>query len=403
MTRSLLKFPDATANVIPTFAETIGGVVPTLVVHRGHNHFSELPELITRAQTQVRRDAAIAVATRMPRKKPAGTRAFLDSCVTAALRIADPEIHTLAGPNQAPHAQPSADAAEYDYAKNVIPATPNPAWVKQVLDAQHAAGATVFLSASGWVSGVSGVKDLTDAMAFVTATGNELAADDPMFVNLTLHGEWLRRPVLLNALLQELVELPEKLWWLRFMWPALRPTNYVQLADRALLDGYKTLAGVAKSEKKTLFLPNSGLTGWFATALGASGFSTGMSGTERAYEDKVPQDGSSGTAKERFFERNVLHTILMSDRRPLARQNTYATCQCHYCGRLRVAYSRKDEHLHYLYNAATLTAALGPNARRVNARTLVHAASSFNQALPAAGALVQESSPRHLDDWSALI
>jgi hypothetical protein len=403
MTRSLIKLPDEAANVIPTFAETINGVVPTLVVHRSHTHFRELPELISRAQSQVRRDAAIAVATRMPRKKPAGTRAFLDSCVTAALRIADPEVHTLAGPNQAPHAQPSADAAEYDYAKSPIPAKANATWVRQTLDAQNAAGATVFLSASGWVSGVNGVKDLTNAMDFVTATRKELGPDDPMFVNLTLHGEWLRRPVLLNALLQELVEHSEKLWWLRFMWPALRPTNYVQLADRALLEGYKTLADVAKSEKKTLFLPNSGLTGWFATALGASGFSTGMSGTERAYEDKVPQDGSNGTAKERFFERNVLHTILMADRRPLTRQNAYATCQCHYCGRLRTAYSRRDEHLHYLYNTATLTAALGRTGRRGNARTVVRTASAFNQALPAAAALVQESNPRHLDDWTALL
>lgn len=272
-----------------------------------------------------------------------------------------------------------------------------------MLDAQNSAGANVFLSASGWVAGLNGIQELSDAMAFVDATRQELGADDPMFVNLTLHSEWLRRPRLRAALLQEVVEHPEPLWWLRFMWPALRPTNYVELADRALLEGYKELAQVAKSESKTLFLPNSGLTGWFATALGASGFSTGMSGTERAYLDLPPQEGSAGVAKQRFFERSVLHTILMADRGPLTRQSTYVACTRQYCRQLRAAYHKREEQLHYLFNVAELTGALGRTGRRGTARRLVLDAVAFNNALPGNAALVQESNPRHLDDWDALL
>lgn len=405
MSKSTPKLPaEERAKVTPTFSEVISGAVPTLVVHRGHAYFSELPELIVRAQTSVRTDAAIAAATRMPRKKPAGTRAFLSSCMTAALRIADPEIHTLPGANQAPHSRPAACATEYAYAQHTIPSTPDRTWIRQVLDAQNDAGANVFLSASGWVAGLNGIQDLSDAMSFVDATRKELGADDPMFVNLTLHSEWLRHPRLRAALLQELVEHPEPLWWLRIMWPALRPTNYAQLADRPLLEGYKELAQVAKSERKTLFLPNSGLTGWFATALGASGFSTGMSGTERAYLDQPPQEGSTGVAaKQRFFERNVLHTILLADRGPLARRSTYLACSCQYCRELRAGYSKREEQLHYLFNMSELTGALGRTGRRDTARRLVRDAVAFNSALPGNAALVQESSPRHLEAWNSLL
>ena len=403
MSKPTIKLPADVADNIPTFTEAISAAVPTLVVHRSHNYFSELPELIIRAQTSVRSNAAIAVATRMPRKEPAGTRSFLNSCTSAALRIADPEIHTLSGPNQAPHARPSACAVEYPYAKNPIPAAPKASWIRKVLDAQHDAGANVFLSASGWVAGHDGIRELSEAMAFVDATRQQLGEDDPMFVNLTLHSEWLRRPRLRAALLQELVEHPESLWWLRFMWPALRPTSYVQLADRALLEGYKELAQVAKSENKTLFLPNSGLTGWFATALGASGFSAGMSGTERAYLDQPPQAGAGGQPKQRFFERNLLHTILMTDRRPLARQSKYVTCRCPYCRQMGAGYHKREEQLHYLYNAAELTASLGRTGRRGTARRLVRDAVAFNNALPMSASLVQESTPRHLDDWDALL
>ena len=403
MTRSLLRVQPS--GPTPTVPEALSGTVPTFVVHRSFHHAVQLPDLVLRAQRVCGADAAVAVATRLPLQAPSAARVFLDSVPTATLRIADPEIHTLPGPARAPHPKTLKQAAKYRYGGVPVPAAPNQGWVRDVLDAQHDAGANVMLSASGWVGAARGGQQLAAAMSFVDATRTELGADDPMFVNLTLDAAWLLDSALRGQLLQEIVESPETLWWLRVMWPPLRPNPYAQLVDAALLDGYAELAQVAGDERKVVFLPNSGLTGWVATALGASGFSTGMSGPERAYLNQPPQGGGgAGTPRQRYFEKTLLHTILRADQAPLTRQPGYQQCACAYCGQLAAGPWRKDqEQLHYLHNVAELTATLRRTGRKAAARTRVQQAVTFNVGLTGAARLTGESEPKHLDAWTKLL
>lgn len=403
MTRSLVRVQPA--GPVPTFTESLAGTVPTLIVHRSYHHAGQLPDLVVRAQRVCAADAAVAVATRLPLQAPQAARAFLDSVPTATLRIADPEIHTLPGPAHAPHLKQLKQAAKYRYGGVPVPATPNQGWVLDVLDAQHGAGANVMLSASGWVGTAQGRQQLATAMSFVAATRAELGADDPMFVNLTLDSAWLVNSSLRAQLLQEIVESAERLWWLRVMWPPLKPNPYSQLIDASLLDGYNELAQVASNERKVVLLPNSGLTGWVATALGASGFSTGMSGPERAYLNLPPQGGGGGgTPRRRFFERNLLHTILRADQAQLMRQSSYQRCACAYCRQLANGPWQKDqEHLHYLHNVAELTATLGRTGRKAAAHTRVQQAVTFNASLTGAARLTGESDPKHLDQWETLL
>lgn len=403
MTRSLLPVQPAVPT--PTVMEALSGSVPTFVVHRSYHYASQLPDLVLRSQRVCGADAAVAVATRLPVQAPSAARDFLDSVPTATLRIADPEIHTLPGPAQAPHSKHLKNAAKYRYGAAPVPATPTTGWVRDVLDAQHEAGANVFLSASGWVGTAQSRQRLATAMSFVDATRTELGADDPMFVNLTLDSAWLLNANLRGQLLQEIVESPEVLWWLRVMWPPLRPNPYAQLADAVLLEGYAELAQVAIDEHKVVFLPNSGLAGWVVTALGASGFSTGMSGPERAYLNQPPQEGGgAGTPRQRYFEKTLLHTILRADQGSLIRQAGYQKCGCAYCQQLASGPWRKDqEQLHYLHNVAELTAALGRTGRKVAARTRVQHAATFHHALTGAASLTGESDPRHLGTWTTLL
>jgi hypothetical protein len=403
MTRSLVRVQPS--GTVPTVAESLAGAVPTLVVHRSYHHAGQLPDLVVRAQRVCGIDAAVAVATRLPVQAPKAARVFLDSVPTATLRIADPEIHTLPGPAPAPHLKALKQAANYRYGAVPVPTTPNQGWVRDVLDAQYGAGANVMLSASGWVGAAHGARQLASAMSFVAATRAELGADDIMFVNLTLDSAWLIDQGLRGLLLQEIVESPESLWWLRVMWPPLRPNPYSQLVDPSLLEGYLELAQTAADEDKVVFLPNSGLTGWVATALGASGFSTGMSGPERAYLNQPPQGGGgAGTPRERFFEPNLLHTILRSDHPQLARQPGYQRCACAYCRQLANGLWQKDqEQLHYLHNVAELTAGLGRTGRKAAARTRVQRALTFNTGLPRAARLTGESEPKHLNAWETLL
>lgn len=403
MTRSLVRVQPASPAT--TVAEALAGAVPTFVVHRSFHQASQLPDLVVRAQRACGTDATVAVATRLPLQAPSAARDFLNSVPTATLRFADPEIHTLPGPARAPHPKNLKQAAKYRYGGVPVPAAPDPGWVRDVLDAQHDAGANVMLSASGWVGTAQGRQQLATAMSFVAETRAQLGADDPMFVNLTLDAAWLLNAGLRAQLLQEVVESPEPLWWLRVMWPPLRPNPYSQLVDAGLLDGYKELAQTAAAEGKVVFLPNSGLTGWVATALGASGFSTGMSGPERAYLNQPPQGGGgAGTPRERFFERNLLHTSLRADLPPLTRQGGYQVCGCAYCRVLANGPWRKDqEHLHYLHNAAELTALLGRTGRQAAARARVQEAVTFNDSLTGAARLTGESDPKHLHPWTALL
>lgn len=403
MTRSLVRVPAGMP--VPSVAEALAGTVPTFVVHRSYYHARHLPDLVVRAQRVCTTDAAVAVATRLPVQTPIAARKFLDSVSTATLRFADPEIHTLPGPHIAPHPKPLRFASRYSYASAPVPAIPNPTWVREVLDAQHDAGANVLLSASGWVASAHAAQQLATAMSFVTATRAELGPDDPMFVNLTLDTAWMTDTTLRAQLLQEIVESAEPLWWLRVMWPPIRPNPYSQLTAMTLLDGYKEIAQVARDEGKVVFLPNSGLTGWVATALGVSGFSTGMSSTERAYLNQPPPSGGGGNApRERVFERNVLHTILRADQPPLNRQASYQACGCAYCQQLATGpWRQEQEHLHYLLNAAELTATLGRTGRRAAAHGWVQRAETFNNALTGAAVLTGESEPKHLGPWEALL
>ena len=403
MTRSLIRVQPAGGT--PTVPEALSGTVPTFVVHRSYYNAGLLPDLVVRAQRACGTDAAVAVATRLPVQAPHAARAFLDSVPTATLRIADPEIHTLPGPARAPHPKTLKHASTYRYGGAPVPATPNQGWVRDVLDAQHDAGANVMLSASGWVATAQGRQQLATAMGFVDATRAELGTDDPMFVNLTLDAAWLMNSGLRAHLLQEIVEHPEPLWWLRVMWPPLRPNWFSQAVDVSLLEGYAELAHVAASERKVVFLPNSGLTGWIATALGASGFSTGMSGAERAYLNQPPQGGGGGgTPRQRYFEPTVLHTILRADQPPLRNRPGYVTCTCAYCSQLASGpWLQKLEHLHYLHNVAELTATLGRIGRKAPARTRVGQAVAFNNSLTGAARLTGESEPKHLNRWATML
>lgn len=395
--------PIARRASSPGYADSVNGRVPTFIVHRSHFDSGLLADAVTRAQRGAGLNAAVSVAVRLPRTASGSAKTFLDNNSHATLRIADPEIFTLAGSNPAPWSSVPGKADQYEYAKNTVPTTPNAAWVRQVHDAQHDAGANVLLSASGWV-GASGLAQLDQALAFVAESRAQLGADDVMFANLTLHHSWLANTTYRDHLLQHIVESNELRWWIRVMWPPLSPGNYSQLRSEQVVDGYKELAEVASDEKKVLFLPNSGLTGWYATALGASGYSTGMSGPERAYEDKAPP-GPMGNIvpKQRYFDRTVLHTILRTDHMPLRGQPGHTRCGCAYCRELDSgSWTQKIETLHYLLQCAQLTAELGaagPAGRRSAAYKLVATAKAFADGLPARVALTGESKPSHLALW----
>lgn len=408
--RRLLVTTTPASTTPPTLRDALRGDVPTFIVHRGHRYADEIPGLLREARAVAGSDAAIGVAIRLPRAKPVKNRDFLSKCASATLKIADPEIYTMTGSNCAPEASLTRIAQDFAYAQVDAPDEPDDDWIQLVLDAQRDAGVNVYMSASGWVASDTGRTRLDKQLEFVAATRDILGPDEPMFVNLTVDGPWLRNSALRAELLEAIVESSERLWWVRVRWPSLSPSNYVQLTDVEMLAGYAELSRTAQLESKTLMLPNSSLTGWVATALGASGFSTGMSANEQSYTVSRGfgrQPGQPAPPRtERFFDQNLLHVLVRSDY--LAIQGAgladHTRCRCTHCdGMTRRGWSMPSAALHYLRNVAELTAELGQTGRQATARDLVDAAKNLVAAVPAGAALTGQSDPRHLAAWAQLL
>ncbi|GAA2735238.1 hypothetical protein GCM10009867_17090 [Pedococcus aerophilus] len=386
--------------------DMLEGHVPSFLVHRSHFNAEMLPELLTVARRQVAGRAGVGAVIRLSKMRPVKARAYLDLCASATMKVADPEIYALDG-SGAPDTYSPATTAHHAWASSV-PAAPDPAWIRQVLDAQADAGANVFLSATGWVSDTNGRTALAEAMDWVRATRAQLA-DEDMFVNLTLPSTWLTTKNLRDALKEELVESNEPLWWLRFYWPIVDP-RYGQLHTPAILAGYRDLASTAAIEDKVLILPNSGLTGWAATAWGAQGFSTGMSWSEQMYGAQRRGGAVKGRPKpprvERFFDRTILHSIPHAEHLALRGQPNHLTCGCRFCRRLAATIANGTYHqptadLHYLLECAQLTALLGGRRPGHTALREVRDAQTFIKALPTA--LTGNLRPQHLDQWETLL
>jgi hypothetical protein len=348
-----------------------------------------------------------AVLPLLNRKAGTGTD-WMQPVRAASLRFADPQLYVKPDSGWLRLKPPSSRATSHDFL-NRWPGhenAPTPARVREVLDAQVDAGANVMLSASGWVKDTDAAKSLNEAMAWVAASRDELE-DETMFVNLTLPSTWLTDTRLREALQEELVESREKYWFLRFQWPTVA-TRYGQLVDARVLDGYKKLVTLAADEDKFLFLPQTGLTGWVATALGAAGFSTGRSWASQAF-DVERQGGGTGGGRDkwtqRYFDPSILHTVERTVHQSLRGLPSAQTCACPYSRNLSVAtdWDHDDAGRHNVAQSALLTNLLGARDPRARARRRVRQAQAFVQNLPSTVPLTGDSAPRHLSLWAGLL
>lgn len=399
------------APAAPQLADILAGNAPVFLVHKSYRQFRLIPQVLEVARHVTGGRIGLGTVVRLPKMKTSDARSFLDSCAHASMRIADPEVFTLPGSGSPAPTVSAAHIHEHPWAAGIPgPATPpadRDAWIADIFAAQRAAGANVLLSPTGWVTDTQGPAALQATLGQVAAA-RAVLGDEPMFVNLTLAGAWLSNTTLRQRLLDEIVESNERHWYIRVRWPIVDP-RYGQLSDAGFLAGYRDLAETAELEGKVLVLPNSGLTGWVATALGAAGFSTGMSWTDQAFADE-PRFGrrpgqASPPAAERYFERAMLHTVLWESARDLGSVPGYTPCQCRYCTSLQAnGFDKERSGAHYLVRAARLLDQLGSRNRRLEALRLVRAARTFVTSATNAGVALSGSDvPRHLPVWETLL
>lgn len=397
------------ANAVddPELAGFLAGHTRTVLFHRSYRYSKALPQALRDARHQAGGGCTVGVVLPL-RATATSLCADMGRMLNTAVRFVDPEVHL-----QPPHWNEWTATAAKNWSAFVDPKTaqPDPSWIGLMLSLQAKIGATVLLTPTGKVDEAQAASSIQRAMSDA-AVARSLVGAAPLFVNLTMHNAWLARRDLRTLLLNEIVDSKERHWYLRFRWPIVDP-RYGQLLDPAILAGYKELASVCAAEEKILVLPNSDLTGWVATALGASGFGTATSVADRRFGDQRRIASQPNTPrppdKLRYFSRPLLHTVEHHAHQALLSEAGYTACACPYCtNQLRphgpppVPWKTEAAHYHYLWNAADLTATLGSNPR-IQALRQVRTAVTFLQGVSPANAPTGEDQPRHLSVWAGLL
>lgn len=387
------------AAPLPGRDEALDGTLPLFIVHRTCHYWRALPRLLAQLHAAAGANVALGVASSLPTATEQSHAGFNSACGAAAVRLVDPHGY-LTDPQDVRVKAPS------DRSKRWAPYLDGgPVTAGELLNMQRDRGANLLLT-SGRALDPAGAQGSLDAAC---AEGDDALAvlkpGERLALNLTMTAGWLARPVLRDALLAQLVDQEQfDTWYVRVQWPG-SVRAYAQPAGTELLAGYRQLAQVAAEEERRLLLPQTGLTGWLMLAFGAAGFGTGLTGSYQAFGEPVGGGGTNPRI-ERYFERQLLHTVERTTQPLLQRDPAYTKCLCPYCRPLfsGAAWSHQYAGLHYLFSAGTLTAQVAPAAagRRGTHGAIsqkVRAARKFAEGKALAG----NSDPAHLPAWGQLL
>lgn len=384
----------------------LAGDRPIFLLHRSYQGGTGFRALATAVMAAADRRLELGAVVTLPHHTPTEAQSILDEAAGYELRIADPAFHEHESFGEA---LSRARRQRAPYLVGALPRRPTDDVIDRILRVQRAAGATALLTPTGAVSAVEPERALADAMRWVRATRAKDPVE-PLLVGLTLSRAWLADPALREILLNEIVDSAETNWYLRVRWGHLRP-RHAQLGDAGLLRGYAVVADVLASEQKVLLLPQTGLTGWLMTGLGAAGFSVGTGGPEQAYAEPVVIriKGPRRPPVPRYFEPSLLHTVAGTTQANISRSASYTQCPCRYCDAMRSSSGAVDPRRwqrdlaarHLVVSLAALQARLASSDRRRAARRVVTAARGVEQA--AVPRLTGEDRPVHLDLWGDLL
>lgn len=389
----------------PTLKRSLSGKVPLLMVNRSHQNAQRLHEVFGHMSAEHLKALGLGAQIRLPAMSDTRAASFMSDVEHVPVRIADPELWRVPGSGWPSAKALSTTEGKWGYL-TPVPGKVSAPWAKSVLDAQKNSGASVLLSATGWLSEANGSKSLTSAMEWVTES-RQLAGNDPMWVNLTMDSKWLSDTSLRNALIDEIVESSERAWYLRFWWPEVKP-RYGQLVDDALLRGYRELATATAVEGKRIYLANSGLTGWVATALGASGFSTGQAWGEQAFAAQRPMGSQKGAKRPpkipRMFDSTVLHTMDFGEYTRLRGMPKHREYTTPYSAEIDAqGHTTERASLHYLLAVGELTASLNGTRPNFLAHKRARRGQRFIDGLSPVDQLNGISKPLHLPSWMKLL
>lgn len=382
------------------------GKVPAFVAQRSAQYFQRLPEVLTNLMVDHGKKLGVGTSMKMWGSTPKAISKYFGSVDGVPLLLADPVL--FRHPDSKWPGMDSSKVAKRAPAfefYNQLPTKVDRNWISKVIQSQNDVGASVALSATGWVETTNAAAALDAAMASVRES-RDVVGEKPMFVNLTMDKEWLINAELRNLLLREIVESNEKQWYLRFWWPELK-NSYGQLGDAEILRGYISLSSTAAVEGKRLFLPNSGLTGWLMGAYGATGFSTGASAIDQAFARQRQMRWAAGRQvappTPRIFNRFLLHTMdhsVFEQVRILPKHRDFSTRFLQEID--GGSHDRELAGLHYVNAVGDMQAKMAASDHRIMAHRAINRATRWIDGLDDVDKPAGASNPGHLAIWRDL-
>lgn len=386
--------------------KVLRGGAPLFIIQRGSQHQGRLNEVFDELQTKHGKKLGLGLSLKMSKHNSKQMADLFSANEDIPVRIADPELyrHPDTGWEGIERAKERKTPHPWSF-YSTLHTKPNRLWTREVIHSQFDAGATVALSATGWVDSAKAVSSLASAMALV-AESREIAGERPMFVNLTMDFRWLIDRELRGILLEEIVESKERNWYLRFWWPLIT-FRYGQLLDEDVLRGYRVLARTAALEGKNLYLPNTGLTGWLMTGHGAAGFSTGTSWPDQAFARERVMGGRPGQKPPprtpRIFDRAILHTIDHGVYERLQGLDGHTEYRTRFSDELDDGHSHEVAGLHYLASVGNLQAKLADRNPQIEVEKAVRRSTRWLRGLSPIDRPTGGNNPGHLPVWMDLL
>ncbi|MFF4210696.1 hypothetical protein ACFYZE_15340 [Streptomyces sp. NPDC001796] len=389
-----------TAPVVISRDDALRGDRPVYLVHRGARHANLLPIVMGDLHHKKGRSLTVGAVVSLPSAKASKNASFFDQASVAAMRIADPQCYRLDDKILRLPRNPIGKRA-LEYAPYLSCAEESD-WLRQVMDAQRAVGANLLLTPGRALNPDDPQNSLdtafqeADQFLALTERGERVA------LNLTIPSRWLAVGALRNRLLDEILDQDQfDVLYVRIQWAqtkAFAPTE-----DADLLMGIRRLANLCQDEGRSLLLPQTGITGWFALAHGATGYGLGVSGSEQCFAEYAFRRGRPGQQQaQRYFEKQMLHTIDSSSHDVVQLVPGYLGCDCLYCPSLFDAqpWSHPLAALHHIFSMGALTARVQEDSarggRHAAVRRIVAAAKRWSSGLPPLGS---GDVPRHLAVW----
>ncbi|MFF0312920.1 hypothetical protein ACFYSC_36340 [Streptosporangium sp. NPDC004379] len=379
----------------------LDGSLPLFLTHKGGQHHRHLSHALARLHQSHGDNISLGVILKVYGQSAQASRGFFEQCATAAVRIADPMCYLLDENILRLKKDPVSKSAlsRAPYLRD--PDDKN--FLGRVLNAQREIGANLLLTPGRALDADNPKQSINALFEEGERAMSLLGSGERLALNITTPARWLISESLREQLFNELLDHEEhQIWFVRSQWRSQR--SHTQPADIELLNGYKRLSELALDEDRRLLLPQTGLTGWLMLAHGAKGFGIGSSGTDQAFTEPSFGRKPGATRKERYFERQLLHTVERNVHDVLASLPDYQPCTCPYCSTLlsSPAWSHEFAGLHLLYSIGRLTAEIqkdSNNGYHPAIRRIVNRASRY----VADKGLTDINAPQHLSAWGQLL